>query len=414
MLKKVDFKNIIKSKTALGVEIILLPENAYEINVVVLKKIKSILTNEKQKERIANFEELAQFVDTKFPIILVLNGKGIIHRKIAFSENDTPITLLNKVLPNANPNDFDLQQTIISESQIFVSLIRSSIINEIFEQLKKNKLTNIAGCLLGPFVINNLLPLINTNIISNEQLRFGTYQLQIREQQISDLTIAESEEINEPILIGDDLIQSKLVIAFAAALSYFLGTDNGIEKSLVINGIKEEFKQKQKFEFAGWSLLIATFCILLGNYFIFNHYWTKTLDLSSTLSSNQSALNHYGTLNKEFAQKKDFLEQNGLLESSRTSFYADKLAENLPSSIQWIEVNIHPVKKKQSGVETEGFFFENKIIKISGKCQRSTDLNDWMKTVKLKSWISNVTLLNYTQDNATDAGSFLIEIKLIN
>lgn len=414
MLKKVGFKNIIKSKAAVGVEIILLPENTYEINVVLLKKIKSILTTEKQKEGIGSFEELAQFIDTKLPIILVLNGKGIIHRKISFSENDTPITLLNKVLPNANPNEFDIQETGISSSQVFVSLIRSSIINEVIEQLKKNKLTNIAGCLLGPFVINNLLPLIDTNIISNELLKFSSYQLQIREQQITEITIAESENINESIIIGDSLVHSKLVIAFAAALSYFLDDNAGIVKSEVIDNIKEEFKQKQKFEFIGWSLLIAAFSVLLLNYFIFNHFWTKTNDLSSTLSSNQFALSRYGTLKVEFAQKKGFLEQNGLLENSRTSFYADKLAESLPSSIQWTDVNIHPVKKKQASDESEGFFFENKIIKISGKCQRSTDLNDWMKEVKLKSWISNVTLLNYTQDNATDDGLFLIEIKLVN
>lgn len=413
MLKKVDFKIIIQSKTAVGVEVILLPENAYEINVVILKKVKSILAIEKQKEGIVSFEELAQFIDPKLPIILVLNGKGIIHRKVTFSENDTQVTLLNKVLPNANLNEFDLQQTSISSSQGFVSIIRSNILNEIIEQLKKNKLTGIAGCLLGPFVINNLLPLINTDIISNEQLRFSAYQLQIREQQITDVGSSE-EEGEEAIEIGSDSIKPKLLIAFAAALSYFLGADAGIAKSEVIDNIKEEFKQKQKFEFIGWSLLIAAFSVLLVNYFVFNHYWTKNLGLSSTLASNQSALNRYDTLKVEFAEKKEFLQQNGLLENSRTSFYADKLAASLPSSIHWIDVNIHPVKKKQVNDETEGFFFENKSIKISGKCQRSTDLNDWMKEVKLKSWISSVTLLNYTQDNATDDGLFLIEIKLIH
>lgn len=412
MLKKVDFKNIIQSKIAAGVEVILLPENAYEINIVILKKVKSILTIEKQKEGIESFEELAQFIDPKLPIILVLNGKGIIHRKVSFSESDTQVTLLNKVLPNANLNEFDLQETSISSSQGFVSLIRSSSINEIIEQLKRNKLTGIAGCLLGPFVINNILPLINTDIISNEQLRFSTYQLQIREQQITDIGSTE-EQVEEAIQIGDDRIQPKLLIAFAAALSYFLGADAGIAKSDIIDNIKDEFKQKQKFEFIGWSLLIAVFSVLLVNYFVFNYYWTKTSGLSSTLSSNQSALNRYDALKVEFAKKKDFLQQNGLLENSRTSFYADKLAGSLPSSIQWIDVNIHPVKKKQVNDEMEGFFFENNSIRISGKCQKSTDLNDWMKAVKLKSWISSVALLNYTQDNANDDGLFLIEIKLI-
>lgn len=413
MLKKIGIENIIKSKTAAGIEVILLPDATYAVNVVVLKKVKSTLTTEKQKEGITSFEELAQLIDTKQPIILVLNGKGIIHRKVSLSESDTDITLLNKVLPNANFKDFDLQQTALGSQQAFVSVVRSSIINEIIEALKKNKLTTIAGCLLGPFVLNNLLPLIGTAVISNEQLTVGTYQLQIREQQITDITVA-SGHADEHISVGGDPVDPKLLIAFAAAFSYFTGADAGISKSEIIDNIKEEFKQKQKFEFIGGALLIAIFGILLVNYFVFNHYWTKNKDLSSALTANQSALNRYDTLKIQVAQKKEFLDQNGLLETSRTSFYTDQLAGTLAASIHWIDVNIHPLKKKKAGEEEQGFFFENKTIRISGKCQRSTDLNSWMKEIKLKEWVSSVTLLNYTQDNAVDDGMFLIEIKLKN
>ena len=41
MLKKIGFENIIKSKTAAGIELVLLPDGSYEINAVVLKKEKS-------------------------------------------------------------------------------------------------------------------------------------------------------------------------------------------------------------------------------------------------------------------------------------------------------------------------------------------------------------------------------------
>ncbi len=414
MFRKAGLENIIQNKTAVGVEVILLPEGGYLINAVVLKKTKASLNTDKQKEGIADFEELAEFIGTELPIVLVLNGKGIVHRKISFSENDTALTLLNKVLPNANPNEFDLQQTLISPTQVFISLIRSSVINEVLEELKKNKLTNIASCLLGPFSVNNLLPLINKNGIANGQFNFNAYQLQVTEQQIADVTITATEKINEDVFIGDEAIHSKQLIPFAAALSYFTGADAGIINSEDINAVKEEFKQKQKFKLIGSALLVFTFTVLLVNYFTFNHYWTKSRNMGTELTLNQSALNRCNNLKAEFNRKKEFLEQNGLLENSRTSFYADRLAESLPSSIQWIDVNIRPVKKKQDAEETEGLLFENKLIKISGRCQRSTDLNNWLKEVKAKSWISSVTLLNYKQNSAADDGLFLMEIKLIN
>ena len=110
MLKKVVFENILKSKTAIGLEIVLLPDSAFEINVVVLKKNKSLISSEKQIKGIKDIAELTGQISNKLPLILIFSGKGIIHRKVVLSEHDTQVTLLNKVLPNANVNDFYIQQ----------------------------------------------------------------------------------------------------------------------------------------------------------------------------------------------------------------------------------------------------------------------------------------------------------------
>ncbi len=64
--------------------------------------------------------------------------------------------------------------------------------------------------------------------------------------------------------------------------------------------------------------------------------------------------------------------------------------------------------------DEESFFFESKLIRVAGNCQMNTDLNEWMKKVKRKSWIGNVALLNYAQHNESDDGQFLLEIKLNN
>lgn len=415
MLNKFGFENISKSKSATGLEIIILADGTYEINVVVLKKNKSTLVTEKQKAGIISFEEAARIVDSNSPIILILNGKGIIHKKVSVEENDTPAKSLNKVFPNANLNEFNIQETrVTSISQTYISIIRSSVLNEVIEKLKTNKLTNISGCSLGPFVVNNLLTLINKKSINNELLPISGFQLKISEQEITEIENAASNNHSDPILIGDENVPANLVIAFAGAISYFVGSADGIINSETINDLKEEFVQKRKFELRGWTLLVTVLLILIVNFFMFNNYWSKRNQMGEALTVNQSAVERYDMLKKEVTQKNEFLEKNGLLESSRTSFYADKLAESLPLSIRWTDVNIHPVKKKQASEISEGFFFENKMIRISGKCQRSTDLNGWMKEVKLKPWISSVTLLNYTQDNETDDGLFLIEIKLNN
>ncbi len=204
-----------------------------------------------------------------------------------------------------------------------------------------------------------------------------------------------------------------MIPGFAAALSYFTGNTHDASNSEIINSLKEEFRQKQRFEFRGIALLASTLLILLINYVIFDHYWSAGNELKSRLITTQSALKQYEVLKAELKQKKEFLEENGMLESSRTSYFGDQLAKDLPASIHWGSLDIHPVKKKKPDDESNFFFFENKQIAITGTCQRSIELNNWMKEIKKMDWVKNVVLVSYQQDNAKDDGEFLIEIELI-
>lgn len=411
MFQKLRFENIIKNKVATGVEIILLPDGAYEINVVTLKRNKSEVVIESKLSDIKDIPALSNVIDKKSPIILVINGKGIIHRKVSLSESDSLSAVLNKILPNANINEFYIQKQNANDAPAFVSVVRALVLDDLIAELKNNMIANIAQCYVGPFVISTVLGLIDKRIISNEFLAIGNFKLQIREDKINDVLIS-NERSKEIIKIGDDLLEEKFVIPFSAALSYFVGGEEGILNAETIDSVKENFKQKQKFQTIGWSLLIVAFLILMLNYFAFNHYWQKSNEMNSELELNQSALKKYETLKAEYSQKKIFLEQNGLLENSRTSLYADKLAGSLPSSIQLLEMDIHPLKKKEASDISNALYFDNKIIKISGKCNRNTELNDWMTLLKKTTWIEDVSLLNYKQDNAKDDGVFYLEIKI--
>jgi Tfp pilus assembly protein PilN len=413
MFWKRRFENIFKSKKSNGVEFVLLPDNTFEINAIVLQTEKSLLNSIKKVSGIHTIEELATIIDFKSPVVLIINGKGIVHRKIntTINETYTPTALLNKVLPNANDNDFYIQQQPIDSANTIVSVVRAEIINEIIDQLRQKNIINIVSCLLGPFCVNNLLPLINSNIIQNSYLCFANYKLLIHENQLIDIKVNEEFSSDNIAMVGEDLAV-KLVIPFAGAFSYFTHVEKGIFNAPKIELIKEDFKQRQRFNKIALTTLVLSFFILFVNYFAFTAYWTEANKLSTQLILNQTVVSKYDTLKKEYERKKEFLEQNGLLENAKTSYYSDKLAATLPSSIKWTDLSIHPLKKKKTDAETTALFFDNKTIRINGKCQRSTDLNKWMKDIKKNSWVADLQLLNYTQDNAIDAGLFLIQLTL--
>lgn len=402
---------IYKSKTVAGVELIFQPEGGYLIHLVAIRKNKNELQFIKKNNNIKSIEALAKELLPQTPFVLVLNGKGIVHKKLNYSPSDTDATLLQKVLPNASPTEFCIQKTIIDQEHLFVSVIRNSVLNEFINALKKHNLMFIHSCLLGPFCINLALPLIDQKIIDKELLRLNSFALQIRENRITDIFSNDQEETNK-IPVGDEKLEASLLIAFCAAFSYFTPQHSGIENDALLNEFRTEALQKRKFQTASWAVAIGALLLLVCNYLVFDHYWKKSNEMNTQLVLSQSALNQLDTLKKEYAQKEDFFQRNGLLESARTSFYADRLAGSLPSTIQWTDVIIHPQKRVESNEVTTSFLFENKRIQINGVCTRSTELNDWMKELKKKTWIEDVSLVDYKQDQQEDNGVFSIEIKI--
>lgn len=203
MFEKVGFENIVKRKTTAGIELVLLPDGTHEINVVVLKKNKAQISIEQKEAGLNSIEELSKVIDANCPIVLLINGKGIIHRKITVSETDELLAILNKVLPNANIEEFTIQKTAINESEAFISVIRTNALNEIVEAFKKAKLLAITECFLGPFVVNNVLSLIDERIIAdNNEFRFDKYIIKTDKGQLTDMSIVDASTTNEKILIG--------------------------------------------------------------------------------------------------------------------------------------------------------------------------------------------------------------------
>jgi Tfp pilus assembly protein PilN len=411
MLKQLRLEHITKAKSAAGLEIVIQPDGGYLLHLIVLKKQQSSLLSTIQRSALSSFADAKAAVDAKTPLMIIVNGKGIIHRKVHATEQDQAATLLNKLFPNANAEEFIIQKTPLSTEEAFVSVIRLTAFQALIQELITNGLTNIVACFLGPFVISGILPIAEHSLAHSELIEVPNFRLQIHNQQITGIepTTFTPQGI---VKIGSEQFSYELLIPFAAALAYYTNERNDIFNSQALNQLKEEFDQKQKFELRGWILLIATFLILIANYFVFNHYWNLNKEMNTQLESAQAALTRYEKLKVEFDQKQQVLKENGLLENSRTSFYADQLARELPASIQLIGLNIHPLKKKKTGEEDKGFAFENQNILVSGNCQRNTELNDWMKKIKKLSWVQDVTLINYKQDNLKENGIFLIEIQI--
>lgn len=405
MIKKFNIDSIIKPTQVAGLDIYILPDGQYTISAVVLKQSKNAITLIKQVQGIKSIEELKGILNTKTPVSIVINGKGILHKKIEVLESDTTTSLLGKVLPNSKPEDFLLFRYSIDESRAFVSVIRKNILDPIIEQLQKAEF-DVINVSLGPFLIANLLPLIN-NENKNTSIVTQYFTLQTEQGVITDYTITQNNT-ETTVKIGSDIVSNYLLLAFAASFMEFLGTTQSDIPT--INTLRNTYKSKRIFKLASTSLLIFFISVLSINAFVHDHYSKQAKKLNSQVGVSRDMLQNLEKLKTELSEKSAFMNKMGLLQAGRTSFYADRIAETTPVSIQLKEMNINPLVKNPNDDKDIAFNVNSIIIK--GDCKKNTELNVWIKQLKQFDWVREVTLTNFTQDKEKNTGVFNMELKV--
>src|ERR1019366_8262563 len=116
-------------------------------SAVWLKKTASKIITEQVFEKIESLETFSKSIKDKPPIVLILNGKGIIHKHVSWNETDDSKSLLNKAIPNASPAEFYLQQSQPFNGKILISIARRTFVDQALDLCLANKL-EVIGCSL--------------------------------------------------------------------------------------------------------------------------------------------------------------------------------------------------------------------------------------------------------------------------
>jgi Tfp pilus assembly protein PilN len=392
-----------KSKIIAGVEVYYTADNKKIITAVILEK------NKDEVKLVHTYEDLPiGEVEEKLkniPVFLVMNGKGIIHKKAESVANKDDQSLLQKVLPNANIEQFYLQSANMNENGNVISVVRKNQVEELIREFKN---VFIIHCSLGPFITENIAPFLGDDtVISTRE-----YELIFKKNTLKDFVRNNEESIPASFVhLGDDKVKEAIIIPYSAALDYYTEHMDGIEFPAV-SQLKNEFENKSFFKTSLVISLGVLFAILLVNYLFFYYYFDREKKLSSSLYANQNLITQLDSLKSEYNDKKDFLEKNGFLQSSRLSFYADNIAMDLPSTITFTRLNVFPANKK---TENDSLFFSVNTLKVNGSCGNTIQLNNWIKILQKKKWVSNVAVLNMNENKESNRVSFELELKcLIN
>ena len=396
-----DKIKIIKGSKAVGIALWINPNDEFEISALVIhgRKVKMTVLN---KHSFVRLEELPKVISKNLPIYLSLDGKGIIHKII---DSQDSVQNLEALLPNANSKDFIIQHIPLDENRKLISIIRNEKLEEII--LKINEYGyNILKISLGPFSITGILPY--SGEISNIFLPY--YKVFLKKNSIDGFEKNNNPVPDFNIDLESDQLNSPFIVPFANSLQHFVDSSIASLDHPMIHYQKEEFQFKRLFQVVGLGFLIILFISLFSNFLLFEHCLRKNQSLLFKIGANKEIFNRIENLKILIITREDFLKDNKIFSRPLFAYFSDRIAKYVPAGITLKQLSIFPLQKQLIPKETYFSFLHGKIL-VSGSTLNSSYLNIWINELKSYSWIKQISIKNYI-DNETDPAIFDLEIDL--
>lgn len=384
-----------------GIHIELVSNEVSYLYAVKLSRIKEQVQITEKYTKVFDAKSLKDIIDSKIPIALSINGKGILHKKISIDANDTVEQIINQVLPGAKSTDFYFQKVKATNNAYYLSICRKDAIEKILTSFQE-KSKEIIACSLGPFELNNIVPLIKFE--NTQKICFLNYSTSFIDSVVDKF---EKIDPNNTISysVGDEIIESEYLIPFAVGLSVIINTEIIADFDFADSNY-EEYQQKNIFTFSSKSILTFIFLILLINFIIYNKIFRENTLLNSSIKNDVQSLNKIDSLRKDILEKESYLKQTGWLEISKTSYFADRIVSVMPKEIKLKDLLIYPPDKEKIRKEQQEMIFQNHKIFISGIIHESSLLNIWVDSLKKMNWVNEVNIDKFYIDEHSNLGNF--------
>ncbi len=338
------------------------------------------------------------------PIALAINGKGVIIKKIIFSENDSLQLkdLLAQYLPAINVSDFYVQFYKNADYTGHVAVCRKEQINDLISLFVKDK-TELVNVFIGPLICNSLALVAS----SYNRLSTSTHRLELVNGFIdSVLPLGNAEE--ESLVIDDLKIPSSKIVSFAAGFGYFTKQMNYHSDNAELNSLLEQHIEKIKTRFLLTVLIIVLFLVSAVNSVLFFQKFDESSIMEAELNLYESKNAQITQLLESYQKKKNLIEQAGIFDNKHMSVYADKIAASIPDEILLRELYFNP-EEGETEEDSLTNFTENQLI-IKGNCSKSSLVNEWINILKSQSFVKTVNLETFIYNSEGHLPNFVLKV----
>ncbi len=396
-------KSYLTKNAICGVECVF-DESGISFNYAVLHIKKNKVEISEQGTTVDSSDILKIAKKHSAPITLTVSGKGVIVKKIIFSENDSLQLkdLLQQHLPAIPFNEFYVQFYKNAENSGNISVCRKEQVNELMSQFTKDK-TEVVNVFIGPLICNAL-----SSITSNyNRLSTSVNQLELVSGFVESV---QAKTGAEPVVLEIDGLKvlPSQTLSFAAGFGYLTQQSNFISDNNEIAVLPKQHVEKIKTRLLLFVLIAFLFVVSAVNSVLFFQKFEQDSALEVELNLYESKNNQITALLDNYQKKKSLIEQAGIFDNKKMSVYADKIAASLPNDILLRELYFNP-EEGETEEDSLTNFTENQLI-IKGNCSKSLLLNDWINILKSQSFVKSVNLETFIYNSEGHLPNFVLKV----
>ncbi|RVU91215.1 hypothetical protein EH230_10070 [Flavobacterium columnare] len=338
-----------------------------------------------------SFEKFLKAIDTKIPIVLSIDGKGILNKKID-NQNEADVNWLKTV-------DFNsiYHTTFQNEAVGFISFCRNALVEETIHFFHANQF-QILDVYIGAFPVAFL-----KNHIKNTTIKAGELELIFEENELESFV---KNDTTTSIQVGEDNLLSSHLPLYASAIHFFLQPEV-ITKTE--NKIKlEEIIYEKAFNKLGLTMLVSFFILLSISYTAIQYFNGKIADLNMEVIYSNQSYKQIKKLEKRREQQFMILNESGLISNKFISHYTFDILQTIPHDIKLNELNYAPIDK-EIRIDKKILVTPNTIV-IKGQTYKEGVFNNWLTDLKKLNWMRKFEIVNLKKDKKNKSQ---FEIKII-
>jgi Tfp pilus assembly protein PilN len=348
-----------------------------------------------------------QIKKSKMPLLLVVNGQGIIFKKVTISEGvlTKTQTIIQETFPTINASDFFIQVYRQDENNLFIALCRKEQVEKIINELTQDKI-ELAGLYIGAPAVFGLEPFWN----NFNQIETSLHIVELTNSKIESIQSKKEIQGSTNMIIDGIKIESQNTLGFAVGAAYFMQRKIVENTDALLKQIETKHIEKNKLRFLSAAAVAIAFVFAVTNMLLYTHYFDKNNQLETEIAVFQGKYEKVNQLLTKYQKNKNLIENAGVLNKNKLSEFADKLAITVPKEVTLNELNFNP-KIEQDMSEDSLVSFNARQIVISGNCSKSFIVNEWINVLKMQGFIKKVNLEKFIYSAEGVMPNF--EIKLI-